>query len=114
MIWTAWNNGARHSTGAGYGLKVDPLDRDREFRRTWQHATIQLPSKTGMIEVEVNVAKKSFWSTRCRELISKDLGRWLLDEDYAPWPDGTPPKFEVERIGGRRFRVRRLVLDTVR
>lgn len=109
MIWTAWNNGAQHSTGAGYGLKVDPVDRDQEFRRTWERVTVQLPSKAGMIEVEVNVAKKSFWSSQCRELISKGIGRWLLDEGFAPWPERTPPRFKVERIAERRFRVQHRV-----
>ncbi len=109
MIWTAWNNGARHPTGGGYGLKVDPVDRDREFRRTWQRAIVQLPGKGGMIEIEVNVAKKSFWSSRCQELISKRIGRWLIDEGYAPWPEGRPPRFKVERISEKRFRVQHRV-----
>ena len=40
-----------------------------------------------------------------REVISRDIGRWLLDHHHAPWPDGEPPKFQVDRHGKARFRV---------
>jgi hypothetical protein len=30
------------------------------------------------------------------------------DGGYAPWPSRMPPKFEVERAGERRFRVKGL------
>jgi len=38
-------------------------------------------------------------------VISRDIGRWLLDHHHAPWPDGEPPKFQVDRHGKARFRV---------
>ena len=109
MTWTGWNNGAHHRSGAGYGLKVDSADRDRHFRRTWQRVTVKLPSKAGAVVTELNVAKKSFWGEQCRELISKDIGGWLLGQGYAPWGNGERPKFEVEQIADRRFRLVRRV-----
>ena len=103
MIVTAWNNGAHHMSGAGYGLKVDALDRDRYFSRSWQTIILELPGHTDL--VEVNVAKASFWSNTCRELISRDIGKWLLDHEYAPWERGQPPKFQLKKVGERRFKL---------
>ena len=103
MQITAWNNGAHHTSGAGYGLKVDKLDRDRYFSRSWPTINLELPGQTD--PVEVNVAKASFWSNTCRELISRDIGRWLIDNKYAPWELGQPPKFQLRKVGERRFRL---------
>lgn len=109
MIWTAWNNSGHHATGAGYGFKVDVADRDRYFSRVWHRVIIELPTKSGLVTAEANVAKKSFWGPQCRELISRAIGRWMLDEGYAPWPESKPPKFEVELSGEQRFRVKNQV-----
>jgi hypothetical protein len=64
---TAWNNGAHHASGAGYGLKVKAADGDAYFRRHWRTATIELPNG---VCPGVNIDKDSFWSPSCRELIS--------------------------------------------
>ena len=109
MIWTAWNNGEHHRTGAGYGFEIDAADRDRYFDRRWTTVVIELPTDGGFVTAEPNVAKNSFWDSRCRELIDRSVGRWLLGRRYAPWPDGDPPKFEVQPAGEGRFRVLRRV-----
>ena len=105
MIWTAWNNGAHHETGAGYGLKVSAEDRDQHFSKSWQSVYIELPTNCGTITAEANIAKKTFWGPDCREMIDGDIGRWLRGQGYAPWPKDTPPNFEVQPIASRRFRV---------
>ena len=107
MIWTGWNNGEHHSTGAGYGFKVNAVDRDRYFKSAWQTIVVEFPLGTPSTTAEVNIAKKSFWGPKCRELISKAIGRWMLEEGYAPWPHRVPPKFDVEPFGERRFRVKK-------
>ena len=107
MTWTAWNNGKRRPTGAGYGFKVDAVERDRNFEPDWQSITVELPAALGDVAVEVNVNKQSFWGD-CRELISDGIGRWMLDEGYAPWPKRRPPRFDVAPSGARRFRVKAL------
>jgi hypothetical protein len=101
MVVTAWNNGAHHRSGAGYGFKVRREDRDRYFRRSWGTVLVELPGTT--TPTEVNIDKDSFWGPTCRELISKEIGLWLRANGYAPWPSGQPPKFAVEPLGGRRF-----------
>ena len=100
---TAWNNGRHCTSGAGYGLKLAAGDRDRLFDRAWKSAVLKLPD--GRDEIHVNIAKRSFWDTNCSELIHKEIGRWLLDAGLAPWPYRQPPKFNLECVGKRRFRV---------
>jgi hypothetical protein len=86
---TAWSNGRPSSTGAGYGLKISETDRDRVFKRDWRSVQINFPD--GKVSI-VNIEKASFWD-RCRELISVEIGKWMLSNRFAPWPRGKPPKF---------------------
>ena len=74
---TAWNNGSHKMNGAGYGIKIDPRDRDRYFRKP--NAFLRLEGQTG--DISVNTDKPSFWNGTCRELISKDIGLWLIPVD---------------------------------
>jgi hypothetical protein len=46
MIVTAWNNGQPHSTGAGYGLKVNANDRDEYFSRKWRSVVLELAGES--------------------------------------------------------------------
>lgn len=87
---TTWNNGQHHPSGAGYGLKISAADRDRYFRREWGTVQIRIG---GAEPIQLNINKPSFWNDTCRELISADLGRWLLANRFAPWPNGRPPRF---------------------
>ncbi len=101
---SAWNNGQQHASGAGYGLKLSADDRDRYFMRSWSTVLLTLPGVPNPIEV--NVAKASFWSATCRELIHRNIGKWLIDCGYAPWERGRPPRFQLEPMGERRFSLR--------
>lgn|SRR5574341_490388 len=103
MEVTAWNNGQQHSTGAGYGFKLGAKDRDANFQPSWTTVFVSLPGSQQ--EVEVNIAKPSFWSPDCRELISREFGGWLIDNGYAPWPSGEPPRFRLRNMGGNHFRI---------
>ena len=103
FIATAWNNGQHLPSGAGYGLKLSIRDRDQHFRRSWKTVDIQFSGKPGI--TRINVDKDSFWSETCRELISKDIGRWLIGLGLAPWQPGQPPKVVVRQNGDRSFNV---------
>lgn len=103
MIANAWNNGKHHQTGAGYGLKVNKQDRDQYFKRNWKSVFLQF-EKDG-VYVEVNIEKKSFWNSTCRELISKEIGLWLIKNGLAPWGKGYPPKLKLEHLYDNRFKV---------
>jgi hypothetical protein len=103
FIATAWNNGKHHTTGAGYGLKISVADRDTFMRRAWGSVDLHL---SGAAEpIRVNIAKDSFWSDTCRELISQHIGHWLIAQGLAPWPDGKPPRFRLVPRHPRGFDV---------
>ena len=102
MKVTAWNNGQYSETGAGYGVKLSVEDRDREFNRSWKTVTLELE---GGGSIQVNVAKKSFWSESCRELIHAEIGRWMLAHGLAPWPKGDPPKLQLVSTGDAKFKL---------
>jgi hypothetical protein len=103
MEVTAWNNGKHHATGVGYGFKLNATDRDKYFKRSWQTVLVSLPGVQR--PVEVNIAKASFWGDACRELINREFGCWLLENNYAPWPSGVPPKFHMHHIRENHFRL---------
>src|ERR1035441_2864996 len=110
MIWTGWNKGKKHSTGARYGFKITAVERDLHFKPEWRCIAVELPTPSGQIVVEVEINKQAGWGD-CRELISKDIGRGLLDQGYAPWAKGIPSKFAVEPLGERAFRIARCAPD---
>ena len=101
FIGTAWNDGSRRTSGAGYGIKLNPMDRDRYFRKP--KAFLRLEGQTD--DIQVNTDKPSFWNDTCRELISKDIGQWLISNHKAPWVKGQPPKLQLEPVGERTFKV---------
>lgn len=109
MIVTAWNNGSFHSSGAGYGLKISTSDRDRFFKREWKFVLLELEGQTSAIRI--NVDKGSFWNETCRELISADIGKWLLQRGLAPWSKGNPPKLVMEHIKNNQFSLKRISHD---
>ena len=103
MIVTAWNNGKHHPTGAGYGLKISISDRDNYFKKGWEYVTLNLEGEVDPIQV--NIAKNSFWTPVCRELISKDIGLCLKKHGKLPWKKGNPPKLRMEHISENKFKV---------
>jgi hypothetical protein len=105
LTWTAWNNGGHLATGAGYGLKVPVIDRDRYFKREWTSVILELPDNGSFVKVTVNVDKPSFWNATCHEVISQEIGKWLRNSGLAPWPSRQPPKLLVEVISDRHFRI---------
>ena len=102
---SAWNNGKHHKTGAGYGLKLSIEGRDRYFKSDWKSVQFMLPVGEGFKTVILNIEKPSFWNETCHEVISKEVGEWLLASGLAPWPKGAPPKFNVIPAGDRTFNV---------
>ena len=103
MLVTGWKNGKHGGDLVSYGLGVKVLDRDRYFKRVWGNVVLNL--ERFEIEVIVNIYKASFWSGNCQELINKDIKIWMQNNDLIPWPDGSPPKFEMTHIRGNEFRV---------
>jgi len=104
MIVKAWNNGYHHPDGNGYGIKITPPDRDLFFNPEWETVLLVLDGKPEPIEININ--KKSFWNETCRELISKEIGKWLIERHFDRWPYRQPPELELIKVGDRRFLLR--------
>ena len=98
---TVWNNGSHNKSGAGYGLKISVTDRDNYFKKTTKSAILYLEGQKNAISV--NTDKPSFWNPVCRELISKDIGVWLIENKMAKWKAGHPPKFSMISKGKNQF-----------
>ncbi|WP_411679662.1 hypothetical protein [Clostridium thailandense] len=105
MVATVWNNGSFKSSGSGYGIKLSKVDRDIYFKKEWTSVILELGE--GEVIIEVNVNKDSFWS-KCRELLNKDIGVWLIKNENGSWKKGKPPKLKIENISGNRFKVESL------
>ncbi|HNW95741.1 MAG TPA: hypothetical protein PKL60_06100 [Anaerolineaceae bacterium] len=101
MIVKAWNNGERSSDGNGYGVKLSVRDRDRYFIPSWKTVSIELEGNPDSIAV--NVDKPSFWNKTCRELIHKEIGKWLIKNGLSDWPPYHPPALELQVINERKF-----------
>ena len=71
---SAWYGGQRLSSGAGYGLRISRIDRDRFFRTEWSDVTLNLQGSAESLKVNIST---SFWR-RCSELRSKEIGHWFL------------------------------------
>jgi hypothetical protein len=85
---TAWNNGAQHRSGAGYGFVISPDDFN-EFKG--------LKSVILRFETKINISE-SFRSKSCSELRSKEIGLWLRSHSKAPWKKNHPPKVSLELL----------------
>jgi len=104
MIVAGWNNGkANNTTGGGYGVKIRREDRDSYFHKTWASVTVEFDNG-GVVGTRLS---PSFWRT-CPELRRKEIGKWMIDLGFACWQKGNPPKFRLDPIGNRRFRLSRL------
>jgi len=102
---TVWHNGNPSKTGSGYGLKISIDDRDTYFKKSAKSVVLHLSGQTGTISV--NTDKSSFWSPICRELVSKDIGAWLIANKMGKWARWSPPKLTMISLGNNEFRLKK-------
>lgn len=107
MRVTAWNNGAWHTSGAGYGIKVCPDERDQYFQRSWSDVRIELEGN-GTVNVRLS---PSFWNA-CKELRKKEIGIWMQARGFSNWPNRQPPQFDLTPLGNRTFRLAVIAVTT--
>jgi hypothetical protein len=101
MVVTGWHNGIPdNKTGAGYGIRIAPEDRDQYFERNWTGVTLQFDDGDS---VTVDLSS-SFWADY-PELRSPRIGKWMLRKDLAPWTKGRPPHPTLEPLGNRTLRL---------
>ena len=108
MLLQGWHKGRPSDEPAGYGLRLTPGDRDRNFDSSWTSVDVELEGGT-TVAVTLN---PSFWRS-CPELRSPEIGAWLLASGAAPWPLGDPPSVVVRLIEGNRFSARMHVVRSV-
>jgi hypothetical protein len=100
LIVAGWNNGSPdNKTGAGYGVRLSPSDRDNYFQKNWKTVTVFFDGAS----VDCNLSD-AFWA-KCPELRSSKIGKWMLNNKLAPWPKGKPPQLRLDPIGNRQFRL---------
>lgn len=96
---TGWSNGTPLPTGAGYGVRILRADRDLHFDPSWSEVIVELGSRWTTVPLS-----ESFWQN-CHELRSAAIGRWLIENELAPWPTGKPPVVQVQPVGEHAFRL---------
>ena len=80
MKVVGWDNGSPDNrTGAGYGIRLVPKERDRYFQRKKSSVYIELENGD-LVKVKLS---DSFW--RDCELQSPKIGKWMLKVGLAPW-----------------------------
>jgi hypothetical protein len=103
FIAKTWNNGHRHTSGAGYGIKITMQDREQFFNRSWSTVILHLNGCSRPIQA--NVDKLSFWNRNCGELISIEIGLWLQRNNASTWPPRLPHHVRMTVLGEREFKV---------
>lgn len=101
MKVTAWNSGKYNRSGAGYGLRLDPADRNAVFNRSWSDVVLDLPNGTAGVRIKLSPA---FWRD-CPEFRSAEIGKWLIGAGYGRWRRGSPPTFTLVQVSGNHFSV---------
>jgi hypothetical protein len=99
----SWHNGARHKTGAGYGIRIPIILRDRYFNKKYSFIILELEDYSEVIHV--NIAKKSFWDSTCRELIHKEIGKWMIKHQIDSWDQGSPFNLKMEWKSENKFKL---------
>jgi hypothetical protein len=100
---SGWHDGSRSRSGAGYGIRISKVDRDRYFVPGWDNVELEFPDGQ---RIQVNLTR-SFWKpeTPYAELRDAAIGRWLIAQGAAPWPKGYPPLLVLAPLGPKRFSV---------
>ena len=100
MIVKAWNNGAHHSTGAGYAIRIRRADRDAFFNPSWSTVIFDLPNG-----IRLQRRPSASFSDGCIEIRDKEIGKWLIGIGQARWPHKRPPGFSMIQIRGNHFQI---------
>jgi len=98
MTVTGWNNGDWNASGAGYGVRISRLDRDKHFKQEWSSITVKID---GHKPTAVKLSD-SFWKD-CIELRSRAIGIWMMAQGFRSWPPHKPPQFRLASTGDRSF-----------
>jgi hypothetical protein len=106
IIGKGWYTGPRnYNTGAGFGISISKIDRDKLFAKEWKFVILKLDGFRK--EIRINIDKPSFWN-ECPELIKAEIGVWFKENGVMNWPKYHPPQVEIEQIKNNYFKVKLL------
>ena len=94
MIVSAWK-------AATYGIRVGQANAREYFDRSWEQVEVEINGKFYSFKLS-----PTFWTT-CPELRGGPIPDWLKEQGLVPWPKGKPPKFRLEPLGDKKFRLYR-------
>jgi len=97
MIASAWRGGR----GSVYGLRILGNGRWLYFRREWTSVRVFLPGEDEPVEITLS---EGFWE-RSPQLRSPRFRAFFRRNGLLPWARHRPPHFQLEPLGGGRFRV---------
>lgn len=100
MVLTAWKGGKFENPAISYGIRIGAGNRNQHFRSEWEIITIELDG----YEVVQAGLTAGFWK-KCPEIRHPAFREFFRKKDVIPWPEGSPPTFELEPIGERCFRL---------
>lgn len=91
--------------GGTYGLRILKkfLESKDDLGLFFQHRQVVLLLPNGK-NVTANITD-GFRAGTCCELRCAEIGRWLMEEGYAPWAPEPPPRFFLRHAGGNKFEV---------
>jgi hypothetical protein len=101
MIVSAWTNGG----GRTYGIRIGVDNRQRFFDCAWDWIEVEIDGNPYKFQLT-----PGFWN-HCPEL--RDSGRpviqdWLRRNYKIPWEECKPPRFTLEVVGNRCFRLEKI------
>jgi hypothetical protein len=94
MQVSAWKGGT-------YGIRVGKGNADSYFPKDWKGKTIAVEIGGQVFEFRLS---ETFWTTS-PEFRGAPIKRWLAQKGLLSWPSGSPPGFELQPLGGNRFRL---------
>jgi len=96
---SSWNNGSpNYITGSGLGIKIIPEFTNTIFNNNL--TTLELYNNEILISDNINVDCKA-----CKELINKEIGLWMINNNFHQWNSGVPHRFMLTHQKNNVFNI---------
>ncbi len=104
IVGTRW---AGHGKYRKFELSVSIKYRNALFPQQGRGDSIhvKLPNENEFHRVKLN---PSFWR-KCNHFGSKEISKWLKENNHVPYEKGKPPKFRMKKLDEGKFQILGLV-----